>query len=103
METAATLPDFIGNYRVLRPIARGGMAEVYEVEDTITGEHFALKVLVQTGGALPRFNREYDRKVLGLSLEDGDNHLHSRKAAQQEVYQLERSLCRLDHAERNVR
>lgn len=57
------VPETIGPYRVLRPIARGGMAEVFEVEDPITGEHLALKLLMQTGGALPRFNREYEAMI----------------------------------------
>ena len=59
----AALPDHIGPYRVLRPIARGGMAEVYEVEDPVSGEHLAAKLLVQTGGALPRFNREFEAMI----------------------------------------
>ncbi len=58
-----TLPQVIGPYRVLRPIARGGMAEVYEVEERRTGEHLAVKLLTQTGGALPRFNREYEAMI----------------------------------------
>ena len=57
------IPDWIGPYRVLRPIARGGMAEVYEVEERQSGEHLALKLLTQTGGALPRFNREYEAMI----------------------------------------
>ncbi|MEZ4239172.1 MAG: serine/threonine-protein kinase [Myxococcota bacterium] len=61
--TTAVLPDEIGPYRVLRPLARGGMAEVYEVVDRASGEHLALKLLVQTGGALPRFNREYEAMI----------------------------------------
>ncbi len=59
----APLPDTVGPYRILRPIARGGMAEVYEVEELATGEHLALKVLMQKGGALPRFNREYEAMI----------------------------------------
>jgi len=59
----APIPKEIGPYRVLRPIARGGMAEVYEVEERSSGEHLALKLLVQTGGALPRFNREYEAMI----------------------------------------
>lgn len=57
---ATPVADVIGPYRVLRPIARGGMAEVYEVEDLISGERFALKLLVVEGSALPRFQREYE-------------------------------------------
>jgi serine/threonine protein kinase len=39
------------------------MAEVYEVEDRVSGEHLALKLLVQTGGATARFNREYEAMI----------------------------------------
>lgn len=61
--TTTRLPENIGPYRVLRPIARGGMAEVYEVANPNSGEHLALKLLVQTGGALARFNREYEAMI----------------------------------------
>nr|MBA2321359.1 protein kinase [Deltaproteobacteria bacterium] len=57
------IPDRIGSYRVLRPLARGGMAEVYEVAHEASGEHLALKLLLQVGGALPRFNREYEAMI----------------------------------------
>lgn len=60
---APALPEVIGPYRVLRPIARGGMAEVYEVEEQSSGEHLALKLLVQTGGARARFDREYEALI----------------------------------------
>jgi len=49
----------IGPYRVIRPLARGGMAGVYEVEDPETGARLALKLLAQAGTAAPRFDREY--------------------------------------------
>ncbi len=52
-------PGHIGPYRVLWGVARGGMAEVFEVEDPTTGEHLALKLLVNDHGAFSRFNREY--------------------------------------------
>src|SRR5579859_4357147 len=32
-------------YRVVREIGHGGMGQVYEVEDTTVGKHYALKVL----------------------------------------------------------
>lgn len=60
MTSSVPLPEQIGPYRVLRPIARGGTAEVYEVEDASSGEHLAVKLLVQTGGARARFDREYE-------------------------------------------
>jgi len=61
--TSAELPDNIGPYRLLRPIARGGMAEVYEVEDPVSGEHLALKLLMQEGAARLRFDREYEAMI----------------------------------------
>ncbi|HHO52805.1 MAG TPA: hypothetical protein ENK18_18500, partial [Deltaproteobacteria bacterium] len=63
VEPSSLLAEEIGPYRVLRPIARGGMAEVFEVEERSSGEHLALKLLTQTGGALPRFNREYEAMI----------------------------------------
>ncbi len=57
------LPETIGPYRLLRPIARGGMAEVYEVEDPVSGEHLALKLLMQEGAARARFDREYEAMI----------------------------------------
>jgi tetratricopeptide (TPR) repeat protein len=44
---------------VLRSIASGGMAQVYEVQDPASEERFALKLLVASV-ALRRFNREYE-------------------------------------------
>ncbi len=60
---AITIPEDIGPYRVLRPIARGGMAEVYEVQERTSGEHLALKLLVHLKGQLLRFNREYEAMI----------------------------------------
>lgn len=63
MTIAPATPDRIGPYTVVRPIARGGMAEVYEVKHPTSGEHLALKLLLQAGAALPRFNREYEAMI----------------------------------------
>ncbi len=57
---ASTVPDHIGPYRVLRPIATGGTAEVFEVQDPASGERLALKLLVAVSTSLKRFNREYE-------------------------------------------
>ncbi len=54
------LPSELGGHRVLRPIARGGMAEVYEVAEPKTGERLALKLLMAPGVSMQRFNREYE-------------------------------------------
>jgi len=53
------VPRAIGPYKVLRALARGGMAAVYEVVDYDTGNRYALKLLTQRGLARPRFDREY--------------------------------------------
>ncbi len=57
---SSTTPDQIGPYDILRPLARGGMAEVYEVQDRVSGERFALKMLQETKGSTRRFNREFE-------------------------------------------
>ena len=44
---------------MLRPIARGGMAAVFEAEDPQVGERVAVKLLTHRGLARPRFAREY--------------------------------------------
>ena len=36
----------IGEYRIVRPLGKGGMAAVYEVEHTRLGLHRAMKVFV---------------------------------------------------------
>ncbi len=56
----ALIPEYIGPYRVLRSIAVGGMAEVYEVQDPASEERLALKLLVAVRAALDRFDREYE-------------------------------------------
>jgi len=55
----APSPEVIGPYRVLRPIAQGGMAAVYEAEEVKNGRRVAVKLLTHRGLARPRFAREY--------------------------------------------
>jgi hypothetical protein len=61
----AAVPTRIGHrYDVLEQLGRGGMAIVYRVRDTTSGENFALKQLVQDGSARDRdtrihFEREF--------------------------------------------
>src|SRR5690606_26560292 len=58
--TLPSIPATLGRYKVVRAIARGGMSEVYEVEEPSSGERLALKLLTYPGPVLPRFNREYE-------------------------------------------
>lgn len=59
MSQAKDILDRVGPYEIVRPIATGGMAEVYEVRDRVTLEHHALKLLVnEIGRAL--FDVEYE-------------------------------------------
>lgn len=60
VSTPSSIPESIGRYRVVRSIARGGMSEVFEVEEPSSGEMLALKLLTYPGPVLPRFNREYE-------------------------------------------
>ena len=57
-----TDPVQIGPYRVLRAIASGGMARVYEVQDPASEERYALKLL-SASEALQRF--QYLRPGVG--------------------------------------
>ena len=53
--------EVLGQYRIIRPLGRGGMGEVYEAENTVNRKRVALKVLPKaaTGGAfVERFRIE---------------------------------------------
>lgn len=48
MSEGSAVPSRLGPYRVVRPVARGGMASVFEVIEPGSGRHLALKLLDRT-------------------------------------------------------
>jgi serine/threonine protein kinase/Tfp pilus assembly protein PilF len=57
------LPDRLGPYRILGPIGRGGMGEVYEAEDTRLSRRVALKVLPEGAAAQPERRERFEREA----------------------------------------
>jgi serine/threonine protein kinase len=59
---ALAVGQTLGQYRIVRPLGRGGMGEVYEVEHETLERRYALKLLptdfAGQPGALERFRRE---------------------------------------------
>lgn len=49
----------IGSYRVVRPLGKGGMAEVYEVENERLGARFALKAFTLDHGEVEFLRRRF--------------------------------------------
>ena len=62
----------IGRYRVIRPLGRGGMAGVYEVEDD-AGQRFALKAPIVDVNGSGDVTRRFAREANALRLLDHPN------------------------------
>jgi serine/threonine protein kinase len=58
----SSLLEFVGGYRLLRPLGQGGMGTVYEAEHADSGRHVALKLIspqfVASKDAVERFRQE---------------------------------------------
>ncbi len=57
----------LGGYRVLKPLGRGGMGEVYLVENVQMGMPFALKLLPADLASDPEFRGRFRREARVMS------------------------------------
>ncbi len=62
-EADGTVPDRLGDYRIVRVIGRGGMGVVYEAEQQSLGRRVALKVLPTSAQLNPRHLQRFHREA----------------------------------------
>jgi serine/threonine protein kinase/WD40 repeat protein len=62
-ESAVAAPEWVGDFRVLRELGRGGMGVVYEAEQESLGRHVALKVLAPGVARSPQQLRRFVREA----------------------------------------
>src|ERR1043166_1954445 len=55
--------SLLGNYKILKPLGSGGMADVYEAEDQKLGRKVALKVLPPEFGRNPQLVTRFEKEV----------------------------------------
>ncbi len=67
------LAETLGHYRILRPLGKGGMGEVYAAQDTKLGRSVALKVLPQALAADPSRRERFEREARAVA---ALNHPH---------------------------
>jgi serine/threonine protein kinase/WD40 repeat protein len=108
----ASVPQQLGDYRILREVGRGGMGVVYEAVQESLGRHVALKVLPSRGRLDPthleRFRREARAAahlhhtnivpVFGVGQHDGTHYYAMQFIAGQGLDQVLGELRRLRHA-----
>ncbi len=57
------VPEFIGDYRILREVGRGGMGVVYEAEQQSLNRRVALKILSSHAADSPRRTERFEREA----------------------------------------
>ncbi len=67
------LAEALGHYRILRPLGKGGMGEVYAAQDTKLGRSVALKILPQALAADPARRERFEREARAVA---ALNHPH---------------------------
>src|SRR5512135_3358433 len=59
--------ESLGNYRILRPLGKGGMGEVYEAYDTKLQRNVALKILPPAMAADPAWRDRFEREARSVA------------------------------------
>lgn len=63
---ANQVPDYLGPYRVLKLLGRGGMGTVYEAEHDTTRERVAVKIVSEELAHEQRFQRRFEAEIQTL-------------------------------------
>ncbi len=63
LQGSRMLAETLGHYRILRPLGKGGMGEVYAAQDTKLGRSVALKLLPQAVAADPARRERFEREA----------------------------------------
>ena len=57
----------IAHYKILRPLGKGGMGEVYRARDTRLGRNVAIKILPSHLSERPEVRERFDREARLIS------------------------------------
>ena len=61
------IAEKLGHYRILKPLGKGGMGEVYAAQDTKLGRSVALKVLPQALAGDPARRDRFEREARAVA------------------------------------